>query len=205
MWFWEHGMNAKFIVAVIVVGMMAGLREARAAGVVAPPARAGVVAHGPVNSGGEGHRPINHHLRLPTPTAPAAKRAKTGMFRPKAVKPGQPTHSVRRRHVSVVRRFAGHVSGTVRDAKGSYVGGASVRLAKPKGRRIRNPHLRHSTVTDAGGGYTMHAVRAGSYRVVASKSGLGKGHSPLSIRSSGLHRVDVKLSGGKVKKKRSKF
>jgi hypothetical protein len=169
--------------------------------VVAPPVKKGSAGSSPI-----GHRPANHHLRLPT--APVEHKAT--VHRPPVksavkatVKPTvRPKVAVRRVHARVVHRFSGNVSGVVRDAKGQYVGGASVRLAKAGGRRIRNPHLRHSTSSDSGGGYSMHAVKAGSYRVVASKKGAGKGHSGLAIRSGGVHRVDVNLGGGKTAKKK---
>jgi len=103
------------------------------------------------------------------------------------------------RHVYAYH-MVGTISGVVTGANGGGVTGALVRLAKPGGRRIKNPHARHTTSTNGGGTFSMHMVRAGSYRVVASRSGAGKGHSPVSIHSGGIHRVDIKLGGAKPKK-----
>jgi hypothetical protein len=183
----------------ITVAVLLGTVGAFGAGAAAPPVKMGSGASSAV-----GHRPTNRHLRVPaTVVVPKAAPARG----PAVVKPSvgptiRPNVTVRRFHARVVHRFAGNVSGVVQDARGQYVGGASVALAKAGGRRIRNAHLRHSTSTDSGGGYTMHGVRAGSYRVVASKKGAGKGHSGLAIGSGGVHRVDVHLGGGKTAKKK---
>lgn len=187
-------MRLMILVAVLVLGG----GEAWGAGVVAPP----VKKAGPPRVG-VGRRPVNRHLKLPTPAPvkPAAK-AKTAVRRvtvrrATSAKPARARHV----HTRVTHRASGAVVGIVRDAKGGYVSGATVRLAKAKGRPIRNARLRHTTKTDAAGTYSMRAVRAGRYRVVASKSGMGKGQHALSIHSSGTHHVDVKLGGGKRKRK----
>jgi hypothetical protein len=43
-------------------------------------------------------------------------------------------------------------------------------------------------------------VKAGRYRVVASRSGAGRGHAGVAVHSAGIHRADIKLGGAKPKK-----
>jgi hypothetical protein len=181
----------RFFVVLAVVALL-GIGEVRGAGVVAQPPGKTV---GRTPGVTVARRPTNRHLKLAAPKAKAVVRPATpavGSTR---------TVIVRRRHANATHRFAGHVVGVVRNGRGGYVAGASVRLAKAGGRPIRNPRLRHSTRTDSAGTYSMRSVRSGSYRVVASKKGLGKGYSGLGIRSGGVHRVDVRLGGGKKKRK----
>src|SRR5436190_893202 len=90
---------------------------------------------------------------------------------------------------------------------GKPVAGASVRLARPGGHPIRNPRWRRTTVTNSAGAFTMRAVHKARYRVVASRSGLGRGHAQVSARSGGTHHVSIRLAAAaksKVSHKSSK-
>jgi hypothetical protein len=136
------------------------------------------------------HVTVNRHLHVPHITSGLVRKAK----------PSTSTHS-KRHHV---RRPTASLSGTIRDAKGSAASGVSVKLAKANGKKIRNARARHTTTTSSGGTYTMRAVKAGRYRVVASKTGAGSGHKGVGIKAGKSHHADVKLSTGKPKKHRKK-
>jgi hypothetical protein len=141
------------------------------------------------------HLPENPHLRNHTET-----KKRTAKPVSRSITARTANHRVRWPRHSASAAAGGTVTGLVVTSKGTAASGALVRLAKPGGRRIKNPHARHATVTGAAGTFSMHLVKMGRYRVVASRAGAGKGHSALAVRSTGVHRVDVKMGGVKVKK-----
>lgn len=185
---WTNAIRGLFVCC--VAAAMAGA----SVGAAAPAAKAPAPA---AKKPSPFHRPANSHVKAPaTPATPARAGAKG-----KAQSKKKPTVLRGHRHVSRLHRAAGTISGVVRDAKGSTVGAAKVRLAKPNGRPIRNARARHGTSTDSSGHYTMRGVKAGRYRVVAGKKGIGGGHAAVGMKAGGAHRKDVKLNG-KAKAKR---
>jgi hypothetical protein len=136
------------------------------------------------------HLPRNKHLHLSQATINELLNAATkGSKHRKHHPPRHPTSTI---------------SGFVHSASGSGASGVSVRLAKANGKKIRNARARHTTTSRINGGYIMHAVKAGRYRVVASKVGAGSGHKVLTVKAHHVHHADVKLAVSKPKKHRKK-
>jgi hypothetical protein len=156
--------------------------------------------HSPPRAAVEHHRPTNPHLHTPPVPKKSVVHPQT-----KKVKPGV-VHQHSRRITHVSRAFAGTVTGFVHNAKGGAVGGASVRLvSRARRHRAPNRHARHPhATTDTGGTFSIHFVHPGNYRVVASKKGAGSGHHPATVRSGGMHKVDIKLNAPKAKKPKKK-
>lgn len=124
-------------------------------------------------------------------------------------------HSIKRRlnhhHVYVggiyaTRVLANHrtarVNGRVVSANGRPVVGAQVHLAGPHGRKFGNHRARHATYTDASGSFSMRSVHPRSYRVVASKKGVGGGHTGARVHAGKANHVTVKLGASAPKKQR---
>ena len=139
------------------------------------------------------HLPGNAHLH----SVHTTKSKLGGVTRPNLGTPAPKTS--KSKHYRAVK-LTSHISGVVHDAKGAPVHGATVRLAKGNGKKIRNRHARHTTVSTSGGSYSMRGVKGGRYRVVASKSGSGKGHRGLVVKTGAGYHVDVKIAAGKPKR-----
>jgi len=139
------------------------------------------------------HLPGNTHLHSFNTT----KSKLGGVTRPNLGTPA-PKHSKSKHYRAV--KLTSHISGVVHDAKGYPVHGATVRLAKGNGKKIRNRHARHTTVSTSAGSYSMRGVKGGRYRVVASKTGSGRGHKGLVIKTASGYHVDLKIAAGKPKK-----
>ena len=151
---------------------------------------------------------INRHVThvahtLPSWTTPAVK--KPAVVHVKTATHRRVSRSRRVAHIHH-RHRAGGVGGHVRSAGGEPVAGATVSIARSgHARRGRNRHIHagHSTVTDGSGHFAMRGIRAGSHRVVASKSGVGKGGKAVHIRGGAVRTgVEIKLAGASHKHKK---
>ena len=143
----------------------------------------------------------NRHIHRPVAAAP--KAAVTRVLRthsPVAVR--HVTRSRRRAHAGHVHHRRGGVMGHVY-AAGEPVAGATVAVAHSA--RARNRHLRatHSTVTDTAGHFVMRGIAAGPHRLVASKSGVGRGAKAVHIRGGQTRfGVQIKLAATHHKHKK---
>jgi hypothetical protein len=150
-------------------------------------------------------RSVNTHVRVPVagvePKKVAGTPGKTAKVTPHrtTIVRATPHHRVVAHPRHVVRHLTGSVSGYVTSGEGA-VRGARVCLRGAKGHKFRSAARRHVVYTDAGGSFVMRRVRTGSYRVFASKSGVGSGHTQLAMHTSGMHRVEVHLGGAKKHK-----
>jgi hypothetical protein len=106
----------------------------------------------------------------------------------------------------------GTVSGKVVDKDGKAVAGATVHLVKPEGRKAgkqaaadnkgdRTPPVA-KTKTDKDGKFSMTAVPAGAYRVIARSEGKGRGNAQVTVETGKTAEValtlgDVPPGGGR--------
>jgi hypothetical protein len=85
------------------------------------------------------------------------------------------------------------VSGTVVDASGAAIGGASVRLQNASGTVLT------TTTSDANGGFAISGLAAGDYRLVVSHAAFETKEIPVTIGISGAPaalRIALAVSGG---------
>jgi hypothetical protein len=139
------------------------------------------------------HIPSNRHIHS------ARSPSRTTYEHGRTASPGlRRTYWSGHSHVPVQR---GTITGYVSNANGP-VAAALVRLAKPGGRRIKNPHARHMTSTTSGGTFSMQMVKVGRYRVVASRAKMGRGHAQVRVLRAGVEHVNIKLGGAKKSKRK---
>lgn len=79
------------------------------------------------------------------------------------------------------------LEGAVRDAKGTPISGASVRLANNDGTNSQQ------TTTDANGRFTLESAAAGNYVLRVEKSGFHDISETVTLPFSGTHQCDVVL------------
>jgi hypothetical protein len=142
----------------------------------------------------------NPHLHLP-PTPTASRGSVSNIPSRTMTRRPLRSHPCHRHHLTRTQYFGGVVTGEIHDGRGAGVTGAYVQLAKWRGGRLR--HNYRSTISGVLGHYTLAGVRSGHYRVVASRTGVGKGSTRFAIQH-GVKHVNVKLGsgGGKKRKKR---
>ena len=91
----------------------------------------------------------------------------------------------------------GGVSGHVRTASGEPVVGAIVKIGKSGHARSainRHVHISHTTATDTSGHFVIRGIRAGSHRVMAAKTGVGKGGKTVHVRAGSMRTgIEIKL------------
>jgi hypothetical protein len=173
----------------------------------APAAGAGVVTV-PVHRTAAHGTLINKHVTHAAHVAPlrATVVKKAAVVHVKPVAHRRVTRSRRVAHIHHGRHRTGGVGGHVRSAEGEPVAGAAVSIARSgHGHRGRNRHIHagHSTVTDSSGHFVMRGIRAGSHRVVASKSGVGKGGKAVHIRGGVVRTgMEIKLASASHKHKK---
>ncbi len=114
----------------------------------------------------------------------------------------------------------GTVAGTVVDKDGAKVAHAKVRLFNPmekkkpaaephaavpatlgKGDKKDKPTPVAEATTDGEGKFTMPDVAAGTYRVVCSVKGTGRGNEKVEVKAGETATVEIKLSDIPAKKK----
>jgi hypothetical protein len=179
--------------AVVLSGWLMATPVADAAVVVAPPlsGHRRTVVHGTL---------LNHHVthaaHVVHPRAAAAPVKKATVVHVTTVH--RPV--TRSRRVAHARHHRpGGVGGHVRTAGGEPVMGALVSIAKSghsRGAINRHVHIALRTITDSSGHFLMRGVRAGSHRVVATKSGVGKAGKSVHIRAGAVRSVEIKLAAG---------
>ncbi|HEY7119044.1 MAG TPA: carboxypeptidase-like regulatory domain-containing protein [Tepidisphaeraceae bacterium] len=142
------------------------------------------------------NKPTNPHLHTVqrAPAKPASKTVHVAR-KPSVAVHARPPGRSPRRHVATHAHRPGTITGVVHGSKGGAVAGAKVVLKRPGGHTIRNARARHTTYTSAAGAFSMRAVKAGRYRVVAAKTGAGRGRAGAAVRSGGMQRVAIKLAG----------
>jgi hypothetical protein len=154
---------------------------------------------------------INKHVTHTAHVAPPTAARTTAVKKPAVVhaKPAAHPRVTRARRVAHAHHGnhrAGGVGGHVRSTGGEPVAGAAVSIARSgHGHRGRNRHIHagHSTVTDSSGHFVMRGIRAGSHRVVASKSGVGKGGKAVHIRGGVVRTgMEIKLASASHKHKK---
>jgi hypothetical protein len=178
--------------AVVLSGWFLATPVADAAVVVAPtlPVHRRTVVHGTLS---------NHHV---THAAHVVKPRAAAPVKKPAVVHVKTVHRpvTRSRRVAHARHHRpGGVGGHVRTAGGEPVVGARVTIGKSGHARSainRHVHISHATITDSSGHFAMRGMRAGSHRVVASKTGVGKAGKLVHIRSGAMRSVELKLATG---------
>ncbi len=91
-----------------------------------------------------------------------------------------------------VHRGLGTIRGFVHSSSGAPMQGVHVVLRKPGGRIFVRYAMKHITSTDAGGNFVMAGVRAGGYRVLASR-GRAKGHVQVGVQPGSVATVSVRI------------
>jgi len=190
------------ILPLLTVGailLSCGITPATAAGVPVHPIR--TVRHIAIAHGTLANRHI--HRAVAVPPKPAALKRAT--VHPTAVR--HVTRARRLARVAHVHHRRGGVMGHVY-AAGEPVAGATVAVARAThahARHGKNRHLRaaHSTVTDAAGHFVMRGIAAGGHRLVASKSGVGRGSKAVHIKGGQTRfGVQIKLAATHHKHKK---
>jgi hypothetical protein len=177
--------------AVVLSGWFLATPVADAAVVVAPtlPVHRRTVVHGTL-----ANHHVTHAAHVVKPRAAAAPAAKKP-----AVVHVKTVHRpvTRSRRVAHARHHRpGGVGGHVRSASGEPVVGAIVSVGKSGHSRAainRHVHISHKTTTDSSGHFAMRGIRAGSHRVMASKTGIGKGGKSVHVRPGAMRSIEIKL------------
>jgi hypothetical protein len=163
---------------------------------VRPPVHRTAIAHGTL---------ANRHIHRAIAVAPKPAAVKRPVVRPTVVR--HVTRARRLAHVAHVHHRRGGVMGHVYSG-GEPVAGATVavaRAAHAHTRHGKNRHLRaaHSTVTDNAGHFVMRGIAAGGHRLVASKSGVGRGGKAVHIKGGQTRfGVQIKLTATHHKHKK---
>src|SRR5579864_5200285 len=96
----------------------------------------------------------------------------------------------------VAQTFRGTILGTVTDASGAVVSGASVKVHNV------NTGLDRTTQTSADGSYTVSELPIGTYSVTISQSGFQTSvTNSVAVDVAGERRVDIALKPGQVSEK----
>jgi hypothetical protein len=178
--------------AVVLSGWLMATPVADAAVVVAPisPVHRRTVVHGTLTN----HH-VTHAAHVVRPRSAVAPVRKPVVHTKTVHRP-----VTRSRRVAHARHHRpGGVGGHVRTASGEPVMGARVTVGKSghaRGAINRHVHISHATITDSSGHFLMRGMRAGSHRVVASKTGVGKAGKLVHIRSGATRSVEIKLAAG---------
>jgi hypothetical protein len=147
---------------------------------------------------------VTHASHVAPPRTTVVKKPAVAHVKPVAHR--RVSRSRRVAHAHHGHHRAGGVGGHVRSAAGEPVAGAAVSIARSgHGHRGRNRHIHagHSTVTDGSGHFVMRGIRAGSHRVIASKSGVGKGGKAVHIRGGVVRTgMEIKLASASHKHKK---
>jgi hypothetical protein len=152
-------------------------------------------------------RSVNNHLRLPAAGGASKTTVRAGGTSSSGAQATRVKLRTRgaKKSVTRARRVVSHKSGSIRGtvaASGEQsTTGARVALQGPKGKKFRKPGLRHVTYVNSSGGFLMRNVKAGSYRVVATKSGVGSGHAQVGLKAGATQHVHVQLASASKKRK----
>jgi len=93
----------------------------------------------------------------------------------------------------VAQTFRGTILGTVTDASGAVISGATVKVHN------QNTGLERTTQTSADGSYAVSELQVGTYIVTISQSGFQTSvTSDVAVDVAGQRRVDVSLKPGQV-------
>ena len=185
-------MKRLWIVVMVLSGWLMATPVADAAAVAPPtlPVHRRTVVHGTLTNQ---HVTHDAHVVKPKAAAPAAKKPTvirvTTVHRP----------ITRSRRVAHRRHHRpGGVGGHVRTASGEPVAGAIVKIGKSgHGRSAinRHAHISHTTATDPSGHFLIRGIRAGSHRIMAAKTGVGKGGKTVHVRAGAVRTgLEIKLA-----------
>jgi hypothetical protein len=87
---------------------------------------------------------------------------------------------------------SGSVSGTIADAGGALIAGATVELIDPTSNRAQN------TVSNRQGGYVITNVAPGTYRLIVSSAGFKRAELSVQVEVAKSVLVNVNLVVGSV-------
>lgn len=186
--------------AVVLSGWLLATPVADAA-VVSPtlPQHRRTVVHGTLTN-----QHVTHAAHVVHPRAAAAPVKKPTVVHVKTATHRPVTRSRRVAHARHHR--PGGVGGHVRTASGDPVVGAIVRIGKSghsRGAINRHVHISHTTATDPSGHFLIRGIRAGSHRVMAAKTGVGKGGKTVHVRAGAMRTgLEIKLASGMSHKHR---
>jgi hypothetical protein len=92
----------------------------------------------------------------------------------------------------VIHRGLGTIRGFVHAAEGEGLQGIRLALRHPGGRYFSRVSMRHITYSSAGGNFVMVGVRAGKYRIIASRAKL-HGHSQIAVHPGSVSNVGIRV------------